>query len=281
MSDFFTDHFGNARSYNGTRSAYLGRLLDAWGDASLVLSPTMRRLRKKGNALRTQRVLVVGVQVPERGEALDRVISQLAESRHTVITSTVRMKEIGKFENVQVAVEAASAPLSSFDWLVITDDDIELPRNFLDIYLALAAETDLVLSQPAHRFGSYTTYDVTQRRIGSLVRRTGFVEIGPLTIVRRDGFDALLPFPPSRWCYGIDVLWADTARRRGWTIGVVDAVPIRHTKPVGGGYSLDTARSEGRDLLERYGIELNRRDLLADLPQDGIRKRLGRNNKTV
>lgn len=261
MSDFFDVHEGNARNFMATplRAVIRDRIAD------LMLAADSRRklIARAAAEMPRQKVLVVGVEVPARGDALQRIARQLAASRHDVTVSTVPMAPKGKFENVDDAIIAAGEPLAAFDWLIVTDDDVALPHDFTDRYLAAAQLSDLVVSQPAHCFHSYTTYQVTRRRPGRMVRQTSFVEIGPLTVVRRDAFEELIPFPPSRWAYGIDVLWAEICRRHGWRMGIVDALPLRHLKPVGGTYSMDEAIEEGRALLARNNVRLNRGELFA------------------
>ena len=264
-SDFFDNHQGNpATSFMDPEHRRRGVRKDLIADVQLRFDRRWRSLVRQAAALPRQRVLVVGVEVPERGDALAGITAQLARSRHDVVVSTVPMAPKGKFENVDDAIRAAAEPLGAFDWLVITDDDVALPAHFLDRYLAAATAGDLVVSQPAHRFRSYTTYDLTRRRRGFVARQTGFVEIGPLTVIRREAFGELIPFPPSRWAYGIDVLWAKIARDHGWRMGVVDALPIGHLKPVGASYSMDEAIAEGRALLDRFDVHLNRADLFAE-----------------
>ncbi len=177
--------------------------------------------------------------------------------------SIAPMLDQGKFANIDLAIEQAGRPLSAHDWLVIVDDDIAFERGLLDDMIAVAAHTDLALAQPAHGIASHATYAVTRRRFGSLARRTDFVEIGPLTLVRSDLFADLVPFPASRWCYGIDLMWSEIVRRKRRRMGVVDATPIRHLRPVAVSYNLDAAWEEGRSLLIRHGVEINRAELFA------------------
>ena len=129
-------------------------------------------------------MLIVGVEVPSRKDDIHAVLARLQRrSRHRIETSVVPMADRGKFANIDAAIRAAPAPLATFDWLIATDDDIAFHGPFLDDLIALAEAADLSLAQPAHAIGSHTTYSITRRRPGSLVRRTRFVEIGPLTLV--------------------------------------------------------------------------------------------------
>jgi hypothetical protein len=81
------------------------------------------------------------------------------------------------------------------------------------------------------------------------VRRTRFVEIGPVTALHRDTFGVLLPFPPLSMGWGLDVHWGAVAAQHGWPVGVVDATPVRHTAPAGGAYGRDVPIAEARAFL--------------------------------
>lgn len=262
MSDFFDSDEGLARNFMATPRKAWAR--DLAYDIRSWFDPRRRLIDRHARTMARQRILVVGVEVPSRGGALQTIAAELARSRHDVAVSLVPMQAKGKFENVDDAIRAAKWPLAEFDWLIITDDDVALPRRFTDRYIAAASLANLTVSQPAHRFLSHASYQITRRRFGAAVRRTGFVEAGPLTVLRRDAFAELVPFPPSRWAFGIDVLWGDIARRHGWTIGMVDALPIRHLRPIGGGYDVDAAIAEGRELLQRLHVTTARQDLLQD-----------------
>lgn len=261
-SDFFRSHEGTAVPISHRwRGRTRLRIKDFFCDLSLVLSPRLRAARSRKPA-RAERILIVGIEVPSRSADIHDVVARLRRgSRHDISVSISPMLDQGKFANITAAISSAAAPLASFDWLVITDDDIAFPARLLDDMVAIAAAADLALSQPSHAFLSHATYSITLRRCGLLARRTNFVEIGPLTLIRADIFSALLPFPASRWCYGIDLLWSVAARRAGRRIGIIDATPIRHLRPVAASYDIDAARDEGQRLLNEHGVVENRRDL--------------------
>ena len=125
------------------------------------------------------------------------------------------------------------------------DDDVELPRGFLDRFLFLCERFSLTLAQPAHRLHSHAAWEVTRRRPGSVVRETSFVEIGPVTAFASACFPVLLPFPELRMGWGLDVHWAALAREHGWRCGVVDAVCIRHRQaPAAAAYPREAAVAE-------------------------------------
>jgi hypothetical protein len=264
MTDFFDDAHQGAAGPVSFRSP-IPWLKDALSELRLALSPRRRRILRARREV--YRVLVVGVEVPARAGDMQRITARLTRSRHRVDISTVVMKPQGKFANVNEAIAAAPRPLAEYDWLIVTDDDVALSTGFLDEFLALATEADLVIAQPAHRFASHASFWITRQKFGSLVRESRFVEIGPISAFRKEAFAEVAPFPDTRWCYGIDLMWSAIAEQHGWRMGIVDGTPLRHLKPVARSYDAKEALAEGRDLLERHEVRLTREDVLqaADL----------------
>jgi len=207
-------------------------------------------------------ILAVGIEVPGREKDIHRVMRRLKSStRHHLDIAIAQLAPgKGKFENIQSALDRVN--LDHYEWLVIVDDDVAFRRNMLDRLIGFSEACDFVVAQPAHRLSSYASYAVTLRRAGCFARQTRFVEIGPLTVIRRPAFPKLIPFPKSRWCYGIDLMWSHTVRAAGWKMGIVDACPIGHLRPVAGSYSMDEARAEGAELVQRLGFVESRQDIL-------------------
>jgi GT2 family glycosyltransferase len=196
----------------------------------------------------TRRVLALGVVRPERRRLAAAIERELLRSRHRVELHTRPPGDGGKFENLnELLVEH---PATGHDWLLVIDDDVQLPHGFLDRLLFLCERFSLSLAQPAHRLDSHAAWDVTRRRRRSAARETNFVEIGPVTVFARATFEELLPFPQLRMGWGLDVHWAAIARARGWRCGVIDAVPVRHrAAPAARDYPREEAIAEARAFL--------------------------------
>ena len=112
------------------------------------------------------------------------------------------------------------------------------------------ARVRLDLAQPAQTLMSHSAWKVTRRRPASLVRETRFVEIGPVTGFGRAAAEELLPFPELRFGWGLDLHWAALAGKRGWRLGVVDALPVRHdARTVAAAYPRAEAESEAARFL--------------------------------
>ncbi len=243
--DFLSGESGTVGGLDAKRRELYDRLVDArelLGGRRLRLDLAARRSPAR------RRVLVLGVERPQRRELAGAIRAELTRSRHHVEMYLCQPGEYGKFQNLNHLL--AAHPTDGYDWLLVVDDDVVLPHHFLDRLLFLAERFDFQLVQPAHRARSHAAWRVTRRRTGVVARQTPFVEIGPVTAFARATFPVLLPFPDVRMGWGLDMHWAALARERRWRCGVLDAVAIRHSvAPAGEAYSRAAAVAEARALL--------------------------------
>jgi len=207
-----------------------------------------RSLRLAARTAPRRRVLVAGVHRPRHAAVAAAAVRELSRSRvhHVGWATGPGTPGEGRWSNLNALIGSHAA---NADWLLLVDDDVVLPRGFLDSFLLVCEALELSLAQPAHCFASHAAWPVTRRRPGALARETAFVEIGPVCALRADTFGALLPFPALRMGWGLDAHWAALARAAGWRIGVVDALPMRHLRPVAGDYPREQAVGEARGFL--------------------------------
>jgi hypothetical protein len=227
-------------------------------DLVLLTGPRVDRLARRQPP---RRVLVASVY--RHGSLLPAALPRLTSDRHEVVLSLgavggadEKLAEHtvaeglsgGKFGNLNQVLDAGAD--NDFDWILAVDDDLVLPRRFLDRFVALCERFSLDLAQPAQTLRSHSAWRVTRRRPASLARRTRFVEIGPLTAFGRRAAAELLPFPELRYGWGLDLHWAALAEERGWRVGVVDATPVRHeSATVGSAYPRAEAEAEAAEFL--------------------------------
>jgi hypothetical protein len=249
----------------GDVSAPWRRVKRTLGEAAFGLADLAAGTRRETDRLATRqpplRVLVLSVYRP--GSLLADAVPALRSERHQARIVLGSMGEPdprlaeqtvaagltgGRFENLNrlLALDGGHDP----DWTLLVDDDVELPDRFLDRFVALCEAFDLQLAQPAQTLRSHSAWKVVRRRPASLVRETRFVEIGPVTGFRREAATELLPFPELRFGWGLDLHWAALAAERGWRLGVVDALPVRHEAGlVASAYSRKDAIDEARRFL--------------------------------
>ena len=259
-----TDDFlsGESGSVSGPRLRATRTLADAAHSLASLITLVGPRLDRLAAGQAPRRVLVLGVYRP--GSRLARTLPRLRSERHDVRVALGATADIadpalgdatevtgmdgGKFENLNLLL--ARAEPQTADWIVVVDDDVELPHRFLDRFLALCERLRLDIAQPAQTARSHAAWRVTRRQPLSLARRTSYVEIGPVTAFSTRAAGELLPFPELQFGWGLDNHWSAVARERGWGLGVIDALPVRHEwQPVAASYSHDDAIAEARGFL--------------------------------
>jgi len=234
-----------------------------------AVSGTHRRVARLARETPKRDVLVIGVYRP--GSSMPDALDALRSERHKVrialgaigaadpsLQAQTVATELagGKFENLNRVLEASAtggggAPTTGgFDWVLVVDDDVVLPSAFLDRFVAVCELFSLDLAQPAQTLRSHAAWKVTRRRPASLLRETRFVEIGPVTAFGRRAAAELLPFPELRFGWGLDLHWAAIAGQRGWRLGVLDPLPVRHESGlVAAAYPRAEAEAEAADFL--------------------------------
>jgi hypothetical protein len=240
---------GESGIVGGIRQGVRTRVEDALLDARRwTTGEPLRLARAARREPPRRRVLAIGIEREDRPNLMAAARAELTRSRHDVEVATSGVGGRGKFENLNLLLDAHS--LAACDWLLVLDDDVALPRGFLDDFVFLAERYEFKLAQPAHRRRSHAAWRVTRRRAASVVRETGFVEIGPVCAFHRDTFETLLPYPQLQAGWGLDSHWAALARQHGWRIGVVDATPIRHVmRPIADSYRRADAVAEAQAFL--------------------------------
>jgi hypothetical protein len=236
----------------------------AYNAIDIVTGTRLRAARLVRSGPDRLNILVTGVYRP--GSIFAGVLPALHSTRHDVRIALgatgaadpeLRERTVaeqlggGKFENLNRVLEASRAAGAAVpDWTLVVDDDVRLPRAFLDRFVAICERFGLDVAQPAQTLRSHSAWKVTRRRPASLVRVTRFVEIGPVTAFGRRAAEELLPFPELRFGWGLDLHWAAVAGQRGWRLGIVDALPVRHESAlVSAAYSRDDAVDEASRFL--------------------------------
>jgi GT2 family glycosyltransferase len=243
--DFLSGTSGTVGGLDALLRGVRDELVDA---GELASGRRLRLARAARHDPPRRRVLVLGIERPVHRELAVRAQAELRRSRHEIELHTAPPDALGKFENLNLLL--AAYPPGGHDWLLVVDDDVELPRGFLDRFVFLCERFGLALAQPAHRLRSHAAWPQTRRHPGSVVRETRFVEIGPVTAFASETFATLLPFPELRMGWGLDAHWAALAGEHGWRCGVVDAVAVGHrAAPAADAYSREAALAEAREFL--------------------------------
>ena len=251
--------------YRRRRDRALGRVLDAALGTRQRALGVGREIDRAGEESPRRRVVALGVYSEGGAGPMTSAVDELRRSRHEVGvflgalgepapalgTETARSgMQGGKFANLNLLAEAAN-PLAA-DWVLLLDDDVELPRRFLDRLITVAERLRFDLVQPALSRASHGAWDVNRRR-AAMARQTQFVEIGPATLISRRAWRVVAPFPEAGMGWGLCLHWAALAKRHGWRLGVIDAVPVRHElRPPAASYPREEAKAAAAELLAQH-----------------------------
>jgi hypothetical protein len=215
------------------------------------------------------KVLICGVYFADRKNCMAAEVAEFAASRHHQVEQRwvaldfgagVACKHPGTVEVVTkpmpkfTIINRLLKDVENFDFLIIADDDVDLPRGFVVNFLALVERYQFALSQPARTSDSYIDHFITTSMPGIDARLTRFVEIGPIFCIHRTAFGVLLPFDlssPMGW--GYDFIWPIVIERNRLRMGIIDATPIGHKlrKPLTN-YDKTTVKDQMAAILEKY-----------------------------
>ncbi|MEJ5350723.1 MAG: hypothetical protein WHS65_03935 [Melioribacteraceae bacterium] len=215
-------------------------------------------------------ILIVGIYLGDRLNNVEDIISTLQKTKvhnvkqkwvainqisnnHIVRNFTVKLinKFVPKFE---ILNNLLGENISYYDYIIVVDDDIILPNNFLDRFIGLQSKYDFALAQPARTKNSYIDHPIVQQQDGVIARQTLFVEIGPVFSIHKSIFNLILPFDltsPMGW--GYENIWAKKISDAGKKMGIIDAISVDHSlrKPVEN-YDWSIADNQRNKILNKY-----------------------------
>lgn len=161
-----------------------------------------------------------------------------------------------------------------YDAVWFPADDISTDAYTINQMFHIFKRLQLWLAQPALTKDSYRSWNITVRNEDYIVRYTHFVEI-MVPIFSPSALRTCIPtFDSSYSGWGIDFLWPKLLGYPDNKIAVIDAVPVRHTRPVGKGDLVRTQTGSGLKLSRReqwqHVMERHQIDMSVQYP-DGIK----------
>lgn len=130
-----------------------------------------------------------------------------------------------------------------YNHIWLPDDDILVSQDGISAMFQAAAALELKLFTPALHESSHFGHYIIMRNRNFFARRVGFVEI-LVPGFSRPALEQLLDtldLSTTGWGWGLDPLWAKRLDYEG--LGILDAVPVLHTRPVGAMRDADLHRS--------------------------------------
>jgi hypothetical protein len=121
----------------------------------------------------------------------------------------------------------------AYDHIWLPDDDILASQDTISAMFEAATALQFKLFTPALQERSHYGHYIIMRNRNFFARRVGFVEI-MVPGFSRPTLEHLLPtldLSPTGWGWGLDPLWAKLLDYKD--LGILDAIPVLHTRPVG------------------------------------------------
>ena len=145
----------------------------------------------------------------------------------------------GKWDGIYSFFDQFPETLSSYEFFWFPDDDISASAAQIEALISAGVRHELDLFQPSLDNMSYYSHLITLHHPSFVVRYTNFVEIMVPVLSRRLLVEALPTMRDTKSGFGLDFLWPQMARALDERpavprVAIVDAVRVRHTRPVGG-----------------------------------------------
>ncbi|MBN9222092.1 MAG: hypothetical protein J0I79_29480 [Mesorhizobium sp.] len=164
----------------------------------------------------------------------------------------------GKWDGIHALLRQQPELLDRYRYVWLPDDDIEADRATIEAMFENMHRLGLHVAQPALTLDSYYSHLPFLRCKSFEFRFIDKIEI-MAPCLRADVLAKALPlFEHSMSGFGIDSLWTRLAAQNYGTSAVFDALPVRHTRPVGTHLALEmlksgrTAEAEHDQLARRY-----------------------------
>ncbi|WP_322419050.1 hypothetical protein [Mesorhizobium huakuii] len=157
----------------------------------------------------------------------------------------------GKWDGIHAVLSQQPELLDHYQYIWLPDDDLEADRATIETMFGNMRRLDLHIAQPALTLDSYFSHLPFLRCKSFEFRLVDTIEI-MAPCLRADVLAKMLPFfKHSMSGFGMDVLWTRLAAQNLGTSAVFDALPIRHTRPVGTHLATAMLKS-GRTAEEEY-----------------------------
>ena len=142
-----------------------------------------------------------------------------------------------------------------YDQVWLPDDDILAGQDAITKMFEVGRALDFHLFAPALHETSHYSHFIGMRNSSFFARRVGFVEI-MIPCFRRTTLEELLPtfaLSATGWGFGLDGAWPKILGYEH--LGILDGVPVVHTRPIGGFDDPDLTRrvkQESDDILAKF-----------------------------
>lgn len=157
-------------------------------------------------------------------------------SRHEGTAEHIRPMGSTKWPALHDHLRDEAGLVAAYDAVWFPDDDVLIDAPAISRMFELFTAFGLSLAQPSLTHDSHFSHSAVLRDPAYVVRFANFVEV-MAPVFSPAALGILHPtFAQSRIGWGLDLLWPQLLARQGdHRMGLIDATPMTHTRPVGGG----------------------------------------------
>jgi hypothetical protein len=138
----------------------------------------------------------------------------------------------GKWDGLSRFFAECPEVIQQYDYFWLVDDDVEAAPEAVNALFAYARTQDFDLAQPALSLDSYYSHRLTLHCSGFAHRHTNFVELMAPLLSHHLLIRALPLFANTRSGHGMDWMWQRLARDPRQGVAIIDAVTVRHSRPL-------------------------------------------------
>ena len=152
------------------------------------------------------------------------------------------------------------SPLWGYDAIWLPDDDLLTTAHHINVLFHLFRKFGLDLAQPALPAGPgcFPNHPITVQRPDNDLRHTEFVEIMCPVFSQRALKICIGSMRDAASGYGLDHLWPALLGYPRSRIGIIDAAPVIHTRPIGATYDIRAAIAEQAAVHRVYHHQMRR-----------------------
>lgn len=146
--------------------------------------------------------------------------------------------------------------INRYDYIWFPDDDILTTWENVNDLFQICRDYDLQLAQPALTHDSFICHAVTEQDPNCVLRFTAFVE-GMVPVFSSEALRLCLPVlqEESRFGWGHDWVFPMLLGYPPTKIGIIDACPVKHTRPAGINTDLKVANTQAAQVIYKYGAK--------------------------
>ena len=200
----------------------------------------------------------------------DELMRQVASGRTSSGEFLIDNRAYGfKFHGIRAFLEHTER-IDRYNAIFMPDDDLLIEPQLIDSLFDIFRRSGASFGQPALTWDSYVSHFVTLHNLAFIYRETNFAEVMCPLMTRDFVFSVLPTFTENNSGWGLDVLWAHKCEAAGARTIIVDAIPVKHTRPVGGGGLYGRTGTppteELKVLLTKYKLTFPAQKVLRGLP---------------